>query len=513
MNYSRFKNSFLITVFGTAASVQGTQAQKTEKQPNIVYILCDDLGYGDVSSNNPSSKIITPNIDKLAQTGVRFTDVHTGSSVSTPTRYGILTGRYAWRTRLKRGVLNGYDTALIEQGRETVASMLHKQNYNTACIGKWHLGWNWANIEAGNENVDFSKSVVGGPKDVGFDYSYCIVGSLDMPPYVYVENALPTAIPTENCEGSKGLAFYRGGIAAPGFKHEEVLGHFVSKAVDYIKDKSKESKPFFLYLPLTAPHTPILPIKEFQGKSGLTPYGDFVLMCDDVLKKVVTQLKESGVYDNTIVIFTSDNGCSRAADIPSMIAKGHYPSGIYRGSKSDIWDGGHRVPFIVSWPNTFKPKVSDKLLCSTDFFRTVADLKKVKLAETEAEDSYSFLGELTGKNNQMPQREDIIHHSINGTFAIRKGPWKLIMCSYSGGWSFPNAKSAEAKTLPRIQLYNMKTDPEEKNNLWNKEPEIVKQLTQLLTDQVLQGRSTPGTAQKNDGPAYWTQLNWLSKNK
>jgi arylsulfatase A-like enzyme len=479
------------------------------KQPNIVYILCDDLGIGDVSSYNPSSKIITPNIDKLAQSGVRFTDVHTGSSVSTPTRYGLITGRYAWRTPLKEGVLFGYSKALIEPERETVASMLHKKNYNTACIGKWHLGWNWANIDEGQKNMDFSKPVTGGPKDVGFDYSYNIVGSLDMPPYVYVENALPTSIPTDTCAGNGGLKYYRRGITATGFKHEEVLSVFTSKALVYIKEKSKDTKPFFLYLPLTAPHTPILPTKEFQGKSGLTPYGDFVLMCDDVLKKVVVQLKESGVYDNTIIVFTSDNGCSKAADIASLNAKGHYPNGIYRGAKSDIWDGGHRVPFIVSWPKSVKPKVSNKLVCITDLFRTIAELEKVKLADNMAEDSYSFLNELTEKKTLEPQRETIIHHSIDGMFAIRKGDWKLILCSNSGGWSLPNAKSSESKTLPAIQLYNMKTDTEEKNNQYDKQPEMVAELTALITKQVKEGRSTPGSVQQNTGPKYWKQLNWF----
>jgi arylsulfatase A-like enzyme len=509
MNYSIIKNSFLLAVFGSAANVQGAHALKPEKQPNIVYILCDDLGIGDVSSYNPSSKISTPNIDKLAKTGVRFTDVHTGSSVSTPTRYGILTGRYAWRTRLKQGVLSGYDKALIESGRETVASMLQKRNYNTACIGKWHLGWNWSNIEAGEKDVDFSKAVTGGPNDVGFDYSYNIVGSLDMPPYVYVENALPIGIPKDTCASGKGLGFFRSGIAAPGFKQEEVLPNFTSKALGYIKEKSKDAKPFFLYFPLTAPHTPILPTKEFQGKSGLTPYGDFVLMCDDVLKKVVAQLKESGVYDNTIIIFTSDNGCSKAADIPSMTAKGHYPSGIYRGAKSDIWDGGHRVPFIVSWPKSVKPKATNKLVCTTDLFRTIAELEKVKLADNMAEDSYSFLTELTGKSTLEPQRETVIHHSIDGMFAIRKGDWKQIFCSYSGGWSQPNAKSLETKTLPPIQLYNMRTDSEEKNNQYDKHPEIVTELTAMITKQVKEGRSTLGVVQQNTGPKYWKQLNWI----
>jgi len=509
MNYSHFKNSFLLTLLGSAASVPAIYAADKPKNPNIVYILCDDLGYGDVSCYNSDSKINTTNIDRLAQSGVRFNEYHSGSSLSTPTRYGIITGRYAWRSTLKESVLFGYDKSIIEPKRETVASFLRKQSYTTACIGKWHLGWNWANIDAGQDKVDFTKPITQGPEDFGFDYSYNIVASLDMFPYVYVENSKPLGIPKDTCKEGSGLAFYRAGITAPGFKHEEVLTNFTEKALGYISENAHNKNPFFLYLPLTAPHTPILPTKEFQGKSDLTPYGDFVLMCDDILKQVVDRLKEKDIYDNTIIIFTSDNGCSRYAGIDSMIAKGHSPSKNYRGSKSDIFDGGHRVPFIVSWPKGIKSSVSDKIVCSTDLFRTVAEITGAPVDDNAAEDSYSFLSELTGKPSRMPMRESVIHHSNDGSFAIRKGPWKLIMCSHSGGWSYPTPESEAAKTLPPLQLYNMDTDPSEKTNVYNQYPGIVSELKELITKQVLEGRCTPGKAQPNTGGKHWKQLTWI----
>ena len=227
-----------------------------QQKPNIVYILADDMGIGDVSAYNPNGKIQTPGIDQLAKEGVRFTDAHTSSSVCTPTRYGLLTGRYNWRSRLKSGVLWGYDTSLLDPNRLTVAAFLQKQGYHTGVVGKWHLGWTWANIKAGQNNVDFSKPVLNGPNSFGFDYSFCIPASLDMDPYVYVENGLPTSVPIDTCAATIGVGFYRSGLIAPDFKHEEVLDKFTDKAIGFINQKSQTKKPFFLYLPLAAPHTP-----------------------------------------------------------------------------------------------------------------------------------------------------------------------------------------------------------------------------------------------------------------
>ncbi len=482
------------------------------QKPNIVYILADDLGIGDVSSYNPNGKIQTPNIDQLAKTGVRFTDAHTTSSVCTPTRYGIMTGRYSWRTTMKNGVLHGYDTPLIDSKRETVASFLQKKGYTTGVVGKWHLGWDWNNKQAGDRYIDYSKQVKEGPNARGFDYSFCIPASLDMPPYAYVENGLCTAIPKDSIAEMTGIRLFRAGLAAPDFKPEEVLGKFTDKAIAYINQKSKKEKPFFLYLPLAAPHTPVLPIGKFVGKSGVSPYGDFVLMVDDVVRQVVETLKENGVYENTLIVFASDNGFANPADLKAQLSKGHNPSMEYRGVKTDIFEGGHRVPFIVSWGGKYnKGKISSQLVSTTDFFATVAELTKSQLPDNIAEDSFSFLSEITKINTAFDKREAVVHHSSNGFFAIRKGQWKLVMCSHSGGNSFPKENSEEAKTLPKVQLYDMKNDIAEIKNVQDKHPEIVEELTSLLTKYIEDGRSTKGAIQTNEGPKHWKQLTWLKE--
>lgn len=499
---------YILSIFIGWSFISTGFAQK----PNIIYILADDLGIGDVSAYNPNGKIQTENIDNLAKCGVKFTDAHTTSAVCTPTRYGIMTGRYNWRTTMKKGVLHGYDTPLIDPKRETVASFLKKQGYKTGIVGKWHLGWNWGNIEAGPTKVDFSKQVSNGPNGNGFDYSFCIPASLDMPPYAYVENGFCTAIPKDSCEGRKGIELFRAGLSAPDFKPEEVIGKFTEKALSFIDQNANKDKPFFLYFPLAAPHTPVLPTDDFVGKSKVSPYGDFVLMVDDVVKQVVATLKKNGIYDNTIIVFTSDNGFANSANLQAQLSKGHNPSIDYRGLKTDIFEGGHRVPFIVSWGNVAKKgKVSDKLLCSTDFFRTVAELNNSQPTDDAAEDSYSFLSEITNKKSNFEQRVSVIHHSSNGFFAIRKGQWKLIMCSHSGGNGKPKADSEDAKGLPPIQLYDLKNDIAETRNVYAEHPEIVKELTDLLTKYVQEGRSTKGKIQPNDGPTHWSQLTWLGK--
>ncbi len=503
------KPNFLLSLTGIFLLSFPAASQQPDR-PNIVYILADDLGIGDVSGYNPDSKIKTPNIDGLIRSGVKFTNMHTSSSVCSPTRYGILTGRYNWRSALKEGVLGGYSPALIEPERETIASFLKKQAYQTACIGKWHLGWNWSNIGNKMEDVDYSKPVLNGPEANGFDYSWCIPASLDMPPYVYVENGRSTELPVDTCKAGTGMGFYRKGVAAPGFRHEEVLQTITTKALDYISLHAKGPQPFFLYFPLTAPHTPILPSAEFAGKSGLNAYADFVLMVDGVVKQVVDKLKKEGVYDNTMIVFTSDNGCSPQADYKTLEQKGHYPSWKFRGMKADIFDGGHRVPFVVSWPALAHPGyVSDQMICSTDFFRTIADLLGKPLSDNMAEDSYSFLKELKHSDSYLPVRESIVNHSIGGYFAISKGKWKLIFCSHSGGWSDPKPNSELAKVLPPVQLYDIETDVKENINLAADYPAVVKELTTLITGYVEKGRSTPGMNQSNTGPERWKQLTWM----
>ena len=462
-------------------------------KPNVVYILADDLGYGDLKSMNTDGKIATPGSDQMAKEGMIFTDAHSNSAVCTPTRYGVLTGRYAFRSRMKKGVLNGYSTYLIENGRMTVPSFLKNQGYHTAFIGKWHLGWDWAK---NGEKVDYSKPVQNGPKEKGFEYSYGHCGSLDMAPYVWVENGMPTAVPLKETGRTKKESkngWWRKGPTSPDFDHEDVLPNLTRRAVKYVKEQVKKEKPFFLYLALPSPHTPVLPTPEFKGKSGLdSAYADFVTMTDDTVKQVLDALKEAGVDENTLFIFTSDNGCSPEADFAELEKQGHDPSSIYRGHKADIFEGGHRVPFIVRWPARVKAGTScDDPTCLTDLLATMAEILGQKLPADAGEDSVSMLPNLVGESKQ-PVREAIVHHSINGTFAIRQGKWKLIDAPHSGGWSRPKpAQKTLYKDLPKIQLYDLEKDPAELRNVSVENPGIVKRLKMLLEKYREGGRSVP----------------------
>ncbi|HPC98318.1 MAG TPA: arylsulfatase [Bacteroidales bacterium] len=502
------KFNFCLLGLGGLAAIQScTDMNRGTGNPNIVFILADDLGYGDVSFFNPESRIRTPNIDRLAQTGVAFTDAHTGSAVSTPTRYGLLTGRYSWRSEMKSGVLNGYSKALIPRERNTIADMLRKSGYNTACIGKWHLGWNWNNIEKGNDSVDFSKPITEGPVERGFDYFFGFNGSLDMPPYIYVENNKPTSLPDRVTTGNNityGKPGYDGSMWREGptgsdFFHIECTPEFFRRAGNYIYEKAKDKKPYFLYLALPSPHTPILPTEEFKGKSGVNYYADFIMMIDEAIGKLLNVIEETGESKNTIIIFTSDNGTAPWADIETLKAKGHQTSYIYRGHKADLYEGGHRVPCIIKWPAGIrKPHIVDQTVCLNDFYATLAAVTKYKIAGNEAEDSYNLLPAIIDKDYNKIIREATVHQSVNGNLAVRKGDWKLLMTPGSGGWSYPRP-GKEEEGLPPVQLFNMKEDPSEQKNLQAEHPEIVKELTELLRKYIDEGRSTPGTPQKNEG--------------
>lgn len=502
------KNVFL----ATAAILSLLSCTEKQKQPNIIFILADDMGYGDVSYFDNNSKLKTENLDRMAQEGVVFTDAHSSSSVSTPTRYGILTGRYNWRSTLKNNVLYGYDKALIPADRETMASMLRKNGYTTAGIGKWHLGWDWDNIDAGKDKVDFSKPVQNGPTTRGFDYFYGFCGSLDMAPYVYIENDMPTSLPDRETVNEGKYSWWRKGPTGADFVHEEVLPNLVDRACNYIKEKAKADQPYFLYLPLPAPHTPILPTEEFRGKSGIGEYGDLVLMVDAMVGKVLQAVKESGEDGNTIVVFTTDNGCSPAAGIKEMEAQGHRPNSIYRGHKADLFDGGHRIPCILRWPEGTKPHEVRQTVCLTDFYATFAAINGYKLMDSEGEDSYNLLPAIVSETEIDPIREATVHHSIDGQFTIRQGDWKLLLSASSGGWSAPTPTDTLAlDSLPPIQLYNMKDDPSETTNVEAEHPEIVSRLRALMAKYVREGRSTPGAPQKNDGEYPWKELDWMKE--
>lgn len=461
------------------------QPATSARPPNIVIILADDLGYGDLRSYNADSKIPTRHLDRLAAEGMRFTDAHSPSGVCTPTRYGLLTGRYAWRTSLKRGVLNGYSPLLIEPGRSTLASLVKQRGYATAAIGKWHLGLGTA------QPADFTRPLEPGPLQVGFDYFFGIPASLDMPPYVFVENRAATVPPTGTTAASEmrrrgGNGYWRAGAIAPGFTHEGVLPALTEQAVSFI-GKQSPAKPFLLYLPLTGPHTPWMPTAEFRGKSGAGYYGDFVVQVDAAVGRVMSALDRAGVGANTLVIFTSDNG---AHWLPADIEKwGHRANGGWRGQKADIWEGGHRVPFIARWPDTIRAgSTRTDLVCLTDLFATVAAIAGVPLSDDAAEDSFSLVPALTGRTLQAPIREAVVHHSSDGTFAIRQGPWKLALALGSHGFSEPKdiePKPGEAQG----QLYNLEEDPREERNLWLEKPETVARLSALLKKYQTDGRS------------------------
>lgn len=453
--------------------------------PNLVYILADDLGWGDLECYNPQSGVPTPNARRLASEGVRFTDMHSPSAVCTPTRYGILTGRYCWRSRLKQGVLNGYSPNLIEPGRMTVASLLKSRGYHTAGIGKWHLGL------GDGQKTDYAQPLRPGPAQHGFDYYYGIPASLDMPPYLYFENERAVAAATESTPGStepRGV-FWREGPMAPGFSMEGVLPHLAEKATSYLRSRAKmKEQPFFLYFPLTAPHTPWVPQGRFAGRSKAGLYGDFVAQVDSTLGQVMETLEQTGLAANTLLIFTSDNGADWKVEDKAKFA--HRANAEWRGEKADIWDGGHRIPFLARWPGKVRPGASsDQLGCLTDLMATAGEIAGATLPEGAGEDSYSLLPALLGAAKR-PIREAIVHHSMDGMFAIRQGEWKLELGLGSGGFSAPKrieARPGEAKG----QLYNLAADPGETTNLWLKKPDVVARLSALLDRYVKEGRSRP----------------------
>ncbi|WP_373496812.1 arylsulfatase [Aquiflexum sp.] len=507
---------FLLSFTISCLIVLTGYAQNSSQLPNIIYILADDMGYGDVSSFNPESKIITPHIDRLANNGIKFTDAYTSSAVCTPTRYGILTGRYNWRSELKSGVLGGYSPPLIESDRLTVGEMLQEKGYHTGFVGKWHLGWDWyfetemesLNNLGKNFEIDFTKVIKNGPGERGFSYSYGFSGSLDMPPYVYVENGWVTALPNRVTVNMDEKAFWRKGQTGSDFEHVQVLPHLTEKAVQYIAQRSRNSQPFFLYLALPAPHTPILPLTEFMGKSNTNLYGDFMLQVDDVVGRITGALDEHGLLENTLLIFTSDNGCSPRASFPELMKVGHHPSYIFRGHKADIFEGGLRVPFIVHWPEKVSsPKSTEVVISTTDLMATLAELTSYPLPPNAAEDSFSFLDILENKPTVI-ERPQVVLHSIEGRFAIRKEYWKLILWPGSGGWSDPKT-SEGLEYLPSMQLYDLQRDPGETQNLIDQYPQVVRQLREELIRLIQDGRSTPGPKQRNDGPEIWDQVKWI----
>ena len=451
------------------------------ERPNIVYLICDDLGYGDIHCLAPDTcKIPTPSADTLAEEGMVFTDAHSGSSVCTPTRYGIMTGRYSWRTRLQKGVVTGFAPSLIADDRSTVAGFLRENGYHTAAIGKWHLDFEYLDPETGealrakdHKTPPVGAKIPDGPVNRGFDFYHGFHHARNMDAVIENDRVI---------------------------EHDEVINmlpRLQREAVEYIESRAGQEKPFFLYLPLGSPHTPIVPTPEWQGRSGLGDYGDFVMQTDACLGAVMEALEKNDFADNTLVIFTSDNGCSKAAGIQKLAEQGHIVSAHLRGSKADLWDGGHRIPFIVRWPGKVPAgSTSDQLICLTDLFATAADLLGKPKPEGSCEDSVSLLPALHGEPIRST-RNGLIHHSYTGHFAYRHGPWKLLLARGSGGWTSPKETEVDPGA-PKGQLYHMKNDVGETRNLFTEEPGIVSELLTLLEEDVARGRSTKGADLKND---------------
>ncbi|MDA7922133.1 arylsulfatase [Verrucomicrobiales bacterium] len=487
-------------------------ASADTSRPNIIIILVDDMGWGDPQCYQPESKAPTPNLDRLAAEGMRFTDAHTPSSVCTPTRYTLLTGRYCWRTSLEKGVLDGFGPPLIGSDESTLATMLKGVGYDTACVGKWHLGMQWHDKEGAplgergeqrfrpGEIVDYKRDITGGPNDVGFDSYFGISASLDMAPYLYIKDRRAEILPTKRHEEIKGTLFFNGvsGVKSPGFDIHGVLPRFGDEAVKLIEDRKGKENPFFLYLPLNSPHLPVSPAASSKGKSEAGDYGDFVWETDHVVGRVMKALDDAEIADNTLVLFTSDNGglwhwWDFSADddggrIP-MTGRGQYVKDFghqsnakWRGTKADIYEGGHRVPFIVRWPGVVgSGRVSEALVELTDVFATVAEIAgEPETIKTSGMDSFSFLSVLKGEADRA--RPFSVHHSLGGMFALRKGDWKMVEGRGSGGFTRPR-RIQEMKgevSDSEGQLYDLKNDFQERTNQWDSETERVLGMRELL---------------------------------
>ena len=471
---------------------------KTKKLPNIVLILADDFGVGDIQAHFPNNKIPTPCLDHLVSEGMSFKDAHSSSSVCTPTRYGLLTGRYCWRTPLQRHVLACYEPPLIDSGRLTLPEILRRKGYRTAAIGKWHLGWTWPGPiqnTMGEYNIlrstewDFTESIEDGPIAHGFDY-YFGPDVPNFPPYCFIENNRTIGLPTAQKE-SRNLDGVPGAML-PGWEMDEILPAITRRAVDYIKEQSSSGQPFFLYFSMTSPHEPIAPSKDFEGKSGIAPIADFIMQTDWSVGEILKAIDAAGIKENTLLIFTADNGHSKYTGWDKLVDAGHYPSGPYRGGKGDIWEGGHRVPFIVRWPGNIAAGSSNHQLISlTDIFETCAELVDMELPPNAGEDSKSFLPHLIGEARMVDNRKSLISHSVNGEFAIRNSNWKLV-------FKAAEAHNGNLSQSGDVQLYNLEEDVSETTDLSSQYPQVVEELRGLLEAQIKRGRSTPGPIQKND---------------
>ncbi len=483
-------------------------ARIPQPSPNVLIIYADDLGYGDLGCYNPESgKIPTPHMDRLAAEGMRFTDAHASSAVCTPSRYTLLTGQYHWRSRLQDGIIGLWEEPLITPDRLTIGGLAQQNGYQTAFIGKWHLGWDWPISQEelplfktkgrGRDNADlnanatqksawskaFSQPIGGGPIELGFD-SYFGTDVPNWPPYCFIEDDRTVGIPSEYGDPvlfERHMA-NKQGPAVEGWRLEPILPTLKDRVVDYIDQRAKSPEPFLLVFSLTSPHTPLSVNDEWKGASGLNPYADFVMETDAVVGQVLDALEKSGAAKNTLVLLSSDNGCAPYIGVNDLESMGHFPSGPLRGYKSDVWEGGHRVPFIVRWPSVVEPgTVNDQLVHQADLMATLADVMGAKLPSNAGEDSFSILPLLKGSNE--PVRMHAVSASIRGVPSLRHGSWKYIPAPGSGGWS------DDENPTQAVQLYNLAEDIDESKNLAADQPERVAQMQAVLDDLIARGSS------------------------
>lgn len=521
-------------------------------KPNILIVLADDLGQGDVSAFNPTAAWTTAHLDALASAGMRFDDSHATSSVCTPSRYSLLTGRYNWRSRLKRSVLPGDSLSLIEHDRLTLATYLRDRGYRTAVVGMWHLGLDWQLRDDGADpeafglrvgerdcapdrygragnfdpsdwaeiegiDIDYAAPITFGPRELGFDYSFITAASLDQPPFVYIENGRAIEVPRAIGGDQWALDRYtdahqqqiQKGPMAQGFDVARVARDFQAKALSVLDEMLATGEPWMLYVPSHLVHGPIIPDEPWRGRSSAGSYGDFVLQFDAYVGQLVERIDAAGRGAQTIVIVTSDNG---ASGFEALRRHGHDPSNGWRGRKTDLWEGGHREPTIVRWTGHIEAgSVCSQLVSHSDIFATIADVLADSLPPDAAEDSISSLPLWLGEDRAV--REDIVSHSGGGGFAIRRGRWKLAVATTGDGMDAAHdaatGRGPATEYLP-AQLYDLSSDPEERCNLISERPDVVRELTELLARRIREGRSTPGPPQPQSVPATWPQLAWMT---
>lgn len=482
--------------------------EKIPIKPNIVIIYADDMGYGDLNIQNPESKIPTPYLDKLASEGIRFTDAHSSSGVCSPSRYALLTGTYHWRRQ--HNIVNSFEEPFFNSTDITLPQVLRDNGYNTACIGKWHLGWDWEFVNEPSleimqygrkqliyqpQDIDWTRPIAGGPVDRGFDY-YFGDGTINFPPYAWIENDKVVEAPTEmmlldniGFETKEGRWEFRPGPRVKGWNPYEVLPTLTKKAIEWI-DQQQKDKPFFLYFPLPSPHAPIIPNDEFDGTSEAGAYGDFMVQTDWVCGQIFKALKDKGFDDNTIIIFTSDNGPEQYA-FDRARDYAHFSMGELRGLKVDVWEGGHRVPMIIRWPGQITPgMVSDKLISQIDCMATLAAATGITLPEGAAPDSYNFLPTLLGKTYDFPERDVLIHNTYASRWGVRQGDW-LYMNTNSGEHRVMPDFFKELRGYTDFEteglLFNLKDDPGQRINLYEQFPEKVQEMDKLISASKAQG--------------------------